>query len=106
MTMRTSSRWALVTGACTSIGKAMAARLARAGYNLVLVSDRDLELTLTHAQLSQEFPAVSIETFSADLSAPSAASRLYEAVSRRRSRIDVLVNEAWTGEGVVGDAQS
>jgi short-subunit dehydrogenase len=91
-------RWALLTGATTDIGKAMASRLASAGYNLVLVSERDMELTLTQAELSQEFPAVAIETFSADLSVASSALRLYEAVSRRRPRIDVLVNESWTGE--------
>ncbi len=92
------TRYALVVGSSSGIGKAMASRLARAGYNLILVSERDMELTLTQAELATEYPAISIDTFSADLSVAGSSMRLYEAISRRRPRIDVLVTESWTGD--------
>jgi uncharacterized protein len=105
-TLHDYSRWALITGGSSGIGKAMAHRLARSRHNLVLVSERDMELTLTELELAQKYPDITIETFSADLSVPSAASRLYDAVSRRRPRIDVLINESWTGESDFGGARS
>jgi short-subunit dehydrogenase len=105
-TLHDDSRWALITGGSSGIGKAMAHRLARSRHNLVLVSERDMELTLTELDLAQKYPDICIETFSADLSVPSAASRLYDAVSRRRPRIDVLINESWTGESDFGGGRS
>jgi short-subunit dehydrogenase len=65
-----------------------------------------MELTLAQAELEQDFPEVVIETFSADLGVAGSAVRLYEAVSRRRPRIDVLVNESWTGESDMIGARS
>jgi short-subunit dehydrogenase len=96
--MSVPPRYALVAAGSSGIGKAMAHRLARSGYNLILVSDRDMELTLAQIELAHAYPSISIETFSADLGVPLAAFRLYEAVSRRHSEIEVLVNESWTGE--------
>lgn len=93
-----NARFALVAGGWSGVANAMAERLARAGYNLILASDRDMDLTLTQAEFAVEFPDLSVETFSADLGAPGAAQRLYEAVSRRRPRVDVLVCDSWTGD--------
>jgi short-subunit dehydrogenase len=96
--MVTQQKFALVTGASSGIGKAMARRLARAGYSLLLVSERDMELTITQAVLARDFPRACVETFVADLSVPSAARRLYETLTARHPRIDVLIHDSRIGD--------
>lgn len=60
--------WAVVTGASSGIGKALAAKLASQGVNVVLVALDDQTLKDTAEQLSTKFPRVSFRLVGADLS--------------------------------------
>lgn len=87
---------ALVTGASSGIGEALAHRLAREGFDLVLVARRGAELE----RVARELPSgAGVELVSADLSRPEAPAMVFERVGERG--VDVLVNNAgagWVGE--------
>ncbi len=82
---------ALVTGACSGIGNAIARQLASRGYELVIVSERPAELAAAAALLAQQ---TSVYPIVMDLARPEAAAELYAAVRGLRLDVDVLVNNA------------
>jgi short-subunit dehydrogenase len=84
---------ALVTGASSGIGEALAQRLARAGFDLVLVA-RSADKLRTLAEALQAAHGVKVRVQPADLSAPGAAAALAGALRRARRRVDLLVNNA------------
>jgi hypothetical protein len=91
---------ALVTGASSGIGAALARGLARRGYDVVLVarSKRKLE-ALAHAlHVEHQVRAWAVPL---DLARPGAAARLAAAMRRARRPITLLVNNAGAME--VGD---
>ncbi len=81
---------ALVTGAATGIGQAIAVGLARAGANIVLVSNSS-SATQTLELISQ-VGRTALEV-NADLSQPSSAQVVLEA-TRTFNDVDILVNNA------------
>lgn len=83
---------ALVTGASSGIGKAMAEQLAAAGTDLVIVA-RD---TARLDALATELP-VDVEVMSADLSAPDAVTAVADRLRADADPIDLLVNNAGLG---------
>src|SRR5262252_1859104 len=87
------SETALITGASSGIGAALASRFARDGFNLVLVARSAGKLKTLAASLSA---AHSIKTWvaPADLTQPGAARKLAVSMMRARRPIDVLVNSA------------
>jgi short-subunit dehydrogenase len=84
---------ALVTGACSGIGRALAERLAQQGYALVVVSERAEPLQQA-AQALKAAHAVAVHALVMDLARPSAAAELYDAVHALGLEVDVLVNNA------------
>lgn len=88
------SRWALVTGASSGIGFAIASRLADAGYNLLIVSLQEERIVEAERKLSAIHNTIRVESIAADLAQPEAASWLYEECRRRNLQIDILVNDA------------
>jgi hypothetical protein len=84
---------ALVTGASSGIGEALARCFAGSGHRVVLVARSAARLRPLAARLGEEFgvPAVAMP---ADLSRPQAAAALAATLKRRRLTIDVLVNNA------------
>lgn len=84
---------ALVTGASSGIGRAIAAGLAKMGYGLV-ISGRSAEALKGAAEEIRLQSGVAVDWIAADLGAPGAATRLFEEAERLRGDIEVLVNGA------------
>ena len=94
---------ALVTGAGTGIGKAIAVRLAQLGCDVVLVGRTASKLEDTAAEVR----ATGREAFpmAYDLTDADAIERLVADVEREHGRLDVLVNNAGIMDGfeAIGD---
>lgn len=88
----------LVTGASDGIGAVYADRLARRGFDLVLVARRADRLAVNAARL-EETHGVSVETIAADLAAPDDLAHV-ESRLREDGNIVGLVNNA----GIAGEA--
>lgn len=82
---------ALITGASSGIGEALARCFAQAGHDLVLVARSADKLAALAQALSAE-QGVRAWVEPADLSQPDAAAQLAATLRRKRRRIDVLVN--------------
>ncbi|MDB6060943.1 MAG: putative oxidoreductase [Verrucomicrobiaceae bacterium] len=87
-----SSGTALITGASTGIGAVYADRLARRGYDLILVARDQKRLEERAAQLRNE-TGVSVEVLKADLT-DKAVLQAVEQRLRSDERISVLINNA------------
>ena len=98
---------ALVTGACSGIGLAMARLLAARGHPMVIVSDREAPLTRAAAELAANHD-VPVHAIVQDLAAAGAAEALVAAVDARGLVIDILINNAgffFFGEAADADPQ-
>ena len=87
-----SGRVAVVTGASSGIGRAMAGALADAGANLVLVARREAELASATAEILQRGgKAVAI---AADLSVRDALPEVAERCRRALGPVAIVINAA------------
>jgi short-subunit dehydrogenase len=84
---------ALVTGACSGIGRAFAFRLGSLGYNLVLASNRLAELTSTAEDIRTAHRVV-VHTIVSDLARPEAAEELCQELRSKGLEVDILVSNA------------
>jgi uncharacterized protein len=91
-TTATARRRALVTGASSGIGAAIARQLAALGIDLVLTARRRDALEAVAASCK----AVSVEIITADLGKPDAARGLWDAAIAG-GPIDILINNAGFG---------
>ncbi|GJE82203.1 SDR family oxidoreductase [Methylorubrum thiocyanatum] len=87
--MAMADRVAVVTGAGSGIGRAVALGLAGAGWQLVLAGRRGEALE----RVAAELPAASL-CVPTDVSDPRAVETLFAAVGARFGRIDLLFNNA------------
>jgi short-subunit dehydrogenase len=86
---------ALVTGGSSGIGAIYADRLARRGYDLILVARNQDKLSQLAARLGKE-TGRKVETVAADLNRSDDLRRI-ETVLRTNDRITLLVNNAGFG---------
>lgn len=88
---------ALVTGASSGIGAALARELARHGHDLVLTARRTAPMEALATELRAQGATVTV--IAADLGKPGAAASLATELDRRQLAVDVLVNNAGLGAG-------
>lgn len=89
-------RTALVTGASSGIGAALARQLAADGWNLALVARNAERLELIASDLLRQH-AVSVEILAQDLAQSDAAQRILEWTRQNERTVDLLVNNAGAG---------
>jgi uncharacterized protein len=90
---------ALITGASSGIGEALARRIARDGRHLVLVARRADRLE-SLARGLKDAHGIGVHVVARDLTRPGAAGDVLADVDRRGLTVDWLVNNA--GFGTVG----
>jgi uncharacterized protein len=84
---------AMITGASSGIGEALAQCFAEHGFDLVLVARSAEKLKVIAATLAKTY-GIKAWVAPADLSEPEAAHKLAAAMRRARRPIEVLVNNA------------
>ncbi len=94
--MADSKKIALVTGAGTGIGRAVALALGRAGYRVVATGRRKGVLDEVAAEIGGHAVAIP-----ADLTDPKSVEDLFAAVKDRFGRLDLLFNNAGTNAPAV-----
>ena len=82
---------ALVTGASSGIGEALAKGLAARGYRLILASENEPELQRVRREIAAGYP-VEARILVEDLAAPGAAERLLGRCRELGWPVEVLVN--------------
>jgi uncharacterized protein len=87
---------ALITGASSGIGVALAGELARRGHALTLVARREDRLRDLAAQIGGAH-GVRVDWIAVDLTDASDRDRLPDEVAARGQVVDVLVNDAGMG---------
>jgi len=86
---------ALVTGASAGIGRAIATRLAKAGYRVVITARRIHRLHALRDELLAD--DISVDTYQADVRDDAQLQGLFTFIREHYGRLDVLVNNAGLG---------
>ena len=85
--------YALVTGASSGIGLAMAKELARAGYPLLLVSNEEEKIAEATVEIGKTFSVKTIPLYM-DLAKTNSAQAVFDFCEAGGIKIEVLVNNA------------
>ena len=93
--METPRKVAVVTGASSGIGRAVAQALLAAGYQVVLAGRRTA--LLKTAVRESGAPAARALVVSTDVTDPAAVRRLFAQTRRKFGRLDLLFNNAGVG---------
>jgi NAD(P)-dependent dehydrogenase (short-subunit alcohol dehydrogenase family) len=101
-TMPENRKTAIVTGAASGIGRAMAMGLVGAGFDVVAV-DRNAALLVTMPAEAAGKPGT-VTPLEADLSQPASFELITNTALAKSGRIDVLVNNAGIGQASVRDS--
>ena len=86
----------LITGVSGGIGKELADRFARDGYEMVLVARSEakiLELA-THYQMTY---GVGVTVIAKDIAAPGVPQEIFEELRQKKIQVDYLINNAGFG---------
>ncbi len=94
--MTTPTSTALITGASSGIGEAIARRLAAHGANLILAARSERKLQVLAEDLTRQY-GIRAEVIATDLSYPDAGKLLQDEVTARGLQVDLLVNNAGFG---------
>ena len=88
---------ALITGASFGLGFEFANIFAKEKYNLVIVARNEKKLKKLALDLTKKY-GIEVTIITADLSDINSPRRIYEKVSEKGIRIDVLINNAGSGQ--------
>ncbi|MGB1744159.1 MAG: SDR family NAD(P)-dependent oxidoreductase, partial [Limisphaerales bacterium] len=88
-----SGRTAVITGGSKGLGEAMAAGLASAGANLMLVSRNEAEAKATAARVAEEYGCQALG-FAADVSSQADMEAMVEVALDALGQVDILINSA------------
>ena len=86
-------RAAIITGGSKGLGYAMAAGLASAGANVLLVSRNGAEAEKSAGEIRDSFGGQAF-AHAADVSSPSQVDQVVDAAIKHFGRIDILINSA------------
>lgn len=92
----TSSKVAVITGGGSGIGRAVATRLAKGGWSVVLVGRRMETLKETQSLLPNDNTDSSSLCVRADVSQERDVAQLFEKVQQHYGKVDLLFNNAGT----------
>jgi short-subunit dehydrogenase len=92
------TRYAMITGASSGLGLALAEALARRGRNLILVARREPLMTALADRIRAEFPHVGVSVFAVDLASDVARNQLLAEIDALGIVPDLLVNNAGLGD--------
>jgi short-subunit dehydrogenase len=98
-----NSRWVIITGASSGIGRALSFEFANGGFNLVLIARNQAALAEVAAECSRR-SGIETEILEADLSDVDPLDQLTSALVSRSRNYEILVNNA--GFGIHGDFAS
>ena len=90
-------RIAMVTGASSGIGEAVARSLAEAGAHLVLLARREDRLTALAESIRERHPEAKVLPLTCDLRDESQILAAFEATRKHFGGVDLLVNNAGLG---------
>jgi short-subunit dehydrogenase len=99
-TSNSKSKTALITGASSGIGKALAEIFAKDGYHLVLAARGVAKMQELANDLQRRY-AVTVTVMGADLETSDGAVKLHAEIKSKGITIDALVNNA--GYGLFGE---
>jgi uncharacterized protein len=91
-----AARFALITGASSGIGRALADNFAAAGYDVILSARSAAKMEAHAAELQKRF-GINALVIPADLESLAGAAELYADVKRRGITLSALVNNAGFG---------
>jgi hypothetical protein len=89
------NKWALVTGASSGIGVALARELASNGVRLILTARRKDRLDALAAELVSH--GAEVRTIAADLNDTAAPQQIFDATEGAGIPVDILINNAGLG---------
>src|SRR4026207_2330070 len=88
--------YALITGTAKGIGAAIAVRMARKGYDLLLIDIDGAGLEKTKEKING-ITTIAVHTLQIDLSSPDCAKRIFEWSSPFHNELTVVINNAGYG---------
>ncbi len=88
----------MITGASSGIGLEIAMEFGKLGANLFLIARNPKKLEMASCILQEKYPAISIASFSADVSDPAQIQYVIQQIGESPNGIHTLINNA----GILG----
>lgn len=87
---------AIITGATKGMGKAIALKLAEAGYNLIICARNRAEIKAFSEEINASYPSISVNGLATDCADPAQVKQFSDFVQQHFPTVDVLINNVGT----------